>query len=44
MDPRGQTIGNPIVIEVDNDEVTLVDAPGMVYTLIPINDEPDGSD
>ena len=43
MDPVGRTMGNPILIEDDKDEVTLVDAPGVVRELIPI-DTDDGSD
>ena len=44
MDLVGQMIGNPILIEDDEDEVTLVEAPGVVRQLIPINDTDDGSD
>ena len=42
MDPMGRTMGNPILIE--DDEVTLVEALGVVRELIPINDTDDGSD
>ena len=44
MDPVGRTMGNPILIEDDEDEVTLVEAPGVIQQLIPINDTDDGSD
>ena len=44
MDPVGRTIGNPILIEDDVDEVTLVDALGVVRELTPINDTDDSSD
>ena len=42
MDPVGRTMGNPILIE--DDEVKLVEALGIVRTLVPINDTDDGSD
>ena len=44
MDLWGQTFGNPIVIDLDLDEVMLVEGPGVVHDLIPINDTLDGSD
>ena len=44
IDPRGQTFRNPIIINLDPDEVTLVEEPALVRDLIPINDTPDGSD
>ena len=40
----GRTLGNPILIEVDDDEVTLVEAPGVIWTLILTNDEEDSLD
>ena len=43
MDPRGRTFGNLIWVE-DDKEVTLVEEPGVVCKLIPINDTLDGSD
>ena len=42
MDPRGRTFGNLIVIDLDADEVMLVEGPGIIQELIPINDTPDG--
>ena len=44
MDPVGRMFGNPILIDLDEDEVTLVEGPGVVQELIPINDELDGLD
>ena len=43
LDHRGRTFGNPIIIDLDEDEVTLVEGPGVVQDLIPINNTPDGS-
>ena len=42
LDPKGRTLGNLIIIE--DDEVTLVEAPRVVRELIPINDTDDGLD
>ena len=44
MDPMGRTMGNPILIKDNTDEVMLVEAPGVVRELIPINDTDDSSD
>ena len=44
LDPRGRTFGNPVLIDLDPDEVTLVEEPALVRDLISINDTPDGSD
>ena len=44
MDPRGRTFRNPIIINLDPDEVTLVEELAVVQNLVPINDTPDGSD
>ena len=44
LDPMGRTMGNPILIEDNVDEVMLVEALGVVRELIPINNMDDGSD
>ena len=44
LDLQGQTFGNPILINSDPDEVTLVEEPALVRDLIPINENPDGLD
>ena len=38
MDPRGQTLENPIVIESDN-EVTFLEGPRVVRELIHLDDK-----
>ena len=44
MDPRGKTLGNPIIIDLDEDEMMLVKGLGVMRQLIPINDTLDGLD
>ena len=44
IDLWGQTFGNLIVIDLDEDEVMLVDNLEVMWELVLINNTPDGSD